>query len=134
MGVVSVTWDFIKGAFTAGALREKLLTAEILIKTVKEENINLKEQKAALVKQVEELEEELGSFRRAEKELVEHRGFFYKRRPGGGYFEAVFCPRCKGRMVLFFPDRHYSCPTCQFEPLDIGEGGLTARLKELKGL
>lgn len=46
------------------------------------------------------------------KEFVECRGAFFKRKPGGGYDETVYCPRCRHPMASSHGRFSYFCEPC----------------------
>jgi hypothetical protein len=46
-------------------------------------------------------------------EFVEARGALFKRKPGGGYHETVYCPSCKMPLSSFGGDFPYSCDRCK---------------------
>ena len=55
---------------------------------------DLETENAALKKRVGQLETELSAKVQAE-DFIEQRGALFKRKPGGGYHAAVYCPRCR---------------------------------------
>ena len=91
-------------------------------------NAVLRERIAALIednerlsKQVVELEQENAALKKQEgshrsqilaasspAEFEEHRGALFKRKPGGGYHLAVYCPNCK-RSASSFHVLPYEC-------------------------
>lgn len=83
------------------------------------ENAELKQRIAGLEMALTESKRKLSEDQRQRDEFVEHRGALFKRMPGGGFHEAVYCPNCKrstGSLDRMIP---YSC-TCgwlaTFEP------------------
>src|ERR1017187_9156779 len=66
------------------------------LQTFENEVTKLEKENADLKKRVSQLESELAAKTRLE-EFVEHHGALFKRKPGGGYHSAVYCPRCKQR-------------------------------------
>lgn len=94
---------------------------------IKEERLKLvREEAQALEKRVAALEKENGALRRriaqleaqvaaqtVREEFVECQGALFKRKPGGGYHLAVYCPRCKGPMVSLMDDAPFCCGPCQ---------------------
>ncbi len=72
---------------TNAALRLQAAALEKKIAELEAANADLK-------KRVGQLESELSAKTRLE-EFVEHHGALFKRKPGGGYHAAVYCPHCK---------------------------------------
>jgi hypothetical protein len=72
---------------------------------------DLQRENAALEDRVAELEAQVASAV-AREEFVEHHGAFFKRKPGGGYHEAVFCPSCHGPMSSLQGMLPYVCQRC----------------------
>lgn len=96
-------------------LRDQLQAAEKRIEQLEKENSGLK-------KALADYKAKLEAVSRAE-EFVEHRGALFKRKPGGGYHLAVYCPTCRrvaGTIAHNFP---YSCTACgwavEFSPVDL---------------
>jgi hypothetical protein len=50
---------------------------------------------------------------KAKDEFVEARGALFKRKPGGGYHEVVYCPSCKMPLSSFGGEFPYVCDKCQ---------------------
>jgi ribosomal protein L37AE/L43A len=55
---------------------------------------------------IQKLQEQQGEF-------VEHYGAMFKRKPGGGYHHAVYCPDCKGPMVSRGNLLPFNCAKCK---------------------
>ena len=103
----------------------------------------LKDQAEAMEKRLKDLEQENTNLRsriaefedgEAEKALsadfVEHRGASFKRKPGGGYERAVFCPVCHRSTFSLGKVLPYSCDKCQWGA-DFNGMELDEVLKEL---
>jgi regulator of replication initiation timing len=67
---------------------------------------------ATLKQRVAHIEHEASS-RAAEQEFVECRGALFKRKPGGGYHMAVYCPRCHMPMVSLMDHTPFNCGACR---------------------
>jgi hypothetical protein len=52
------------------------------------------------------------SQRKAEDDLVPHKGALWKRKPGGGYFDDVLCRECHNPMVSSQGVLSYVCVPC----------------------
>ena len=111
MSLFSAINDLITEHGSAAIMRERLALireqAQALEKQVAElqgENTNLKRRVAELNAQVL-TKTELDEF-------VECRGALFKRKPGGGYHNAVFCPDCQKPMSSLMGDLPYNCHKC----------------------
>lgn len=86
-------------------LREKLSALET-------ENSLLKDETAALKDDLREararLERALAASKQSEQ-FVELRGALVKRRPSGGYHDAVYCPKCHQSASPFPPGAEFNC-------------------------
>ena len=87
----------------------------------------LETENATLKKRVGQLEAELSEKTRLE-EFVEHHEALFKRKPGGGYHTAVYCPRCK-QSVSSFHTLPYDC-SCGWSG-DFNHFDLTRVMKDL---
>lgn len=85
-------------------VRAQAESLEKQLAELQQENARLKQQVAHLAAQVEAT--------RQPDDFVECRGALFKRKPGGGYHDAVFCPKCRGPMVAYkrFP---FDCAACR---------------------
>jgi hypothetical protein len=90
---------------TNAALR---LKAQALEKQVAE----LQQENASLKKRVAEFQAQIAS-KTALEEFVECRGAFFKRKPTGGYHNAVFCPDCRGPMMSLMNELPFNCHKCK---------------------
>jgi regulator of replication initiation timing len=99
------------------------------IQTIVDENESLKKENARLVEENAKLRGEI-----AEKtvldEFVEERGILFKKKPGGGYHETPYCPRCRLPMASGFPGFPLQCLPCK-HIADITRGGIPDLLKRL---
>lgn len=96
-------------------LRERLLLLEAQIKIIEEENINLKKKNTELLRNLNRIEKELADIR-ATEQFIEHRGMLFKRKAGGGYHKAAFCPLCRAPMGFFV--EFYTCDRCNISPIN----------------
>lgn len=113
MGIISDIREALKEIPLSDILRERLTTAVRTIEQLEKENVNLKQENARLKEQNNKIVEQLEQFRISRDEFVEARGALFKRKPGGGYHEAVYCPRCKMPLSSFGGDFPYSCDRCK---------------------
>ena len=78
---------------------------------LKDEFSNLEKENTNLKKQIANLEQQLASYLQSE-EFYEERGALFKRRPSGGYHDAVYCPSCHMAAAPFPPGAEYNCNKC----------------------
>jgi hypothetical protein len=88
---------------------------------------DLEAENVVLKKRVGQLEGEL-SAKTTREEFVEHRGALFKRKAGGGYHMAVYCPRCK-QSASSLHTLPYDCP-CGWSA-DFNKFDLAAIMKDL---
>jgi primosomal protein N' len=86
-------------------VREQASSLEKQVAALQNENRTLKET-------VAKLQRELSS-KMAAEEFVEHRGALFKPKVGGGYHQAVYCPRCRGPMSSLLGEIPYRCQPCK---------------------
>lgn len=108
---------------------ERLIVEHGSATVLKERLALLKDQFVLLERKVAELEAENAQTRRRNDELERQlaaqsaaqqfedgRGALFKKRPGGGYVLAVYCPVCRQSAGPFPPGPHgtYACDRCQW--------------------
>jgi hypothetical protein len=76
------------------------------------ENARLRDENQRLQRRVLELEAQVNA-RRQLDEFVECRGALFKRKPTGGFQEAVYCPRCRGPMMSLQSAVPFRCAPCK---------------------
>jgi hypothetical protein len=131
MGIVTeLITNFIKELPLSINLREKLEQKLALIEKLEQENVQLKAQNAQLLERINAYNEEKKEYIKFKEEFVEHRGGLFKRRPGGGYHNTVFCIKCHMPISSFGGDFPYVCDNCNI-PLDFNQRDLPNILKEL---
>jgi hypothetical protein len=86
-------------------VRDQAIALEKQVLQLQEENTTLKQR-------VAKLEHEAAS-RAAEQEFVECRGALFKRKTGGGYHYAVYCPRCRMPMMSLMDELPFNCGACR---------------------
>jgi hypothetical protein len=94
----------------AEALQVRLRTLESKsqVKRLQGEVDFLKSQLDSTFQQKQALEDA----QQTKEEFVEHRGAFFKRKPGGGYHEAVYCAKCRGSASSITSAIPYCCGPC----------------------
>lgn len=108
---------------SAVILKEHLALFQSKFGLLKDEFSNLEKKNSELKARVAELEAQLSSTLKAE-EYVEERGALFKRRPDGGYHNAVYCPRCHSSAFPFPPGENYNCQcgwSSSFTEVEINE-------------
>ncbi len=121
--------EFLKEFSVSGILRERLLKLDAEIDRISKENIELKKENAECAKKLREVSEKYKELVETCEDFKEYKGALFKRRPEGGYHEAVYCPRCKIAMsakALGSPFRCFCGFTTHFNKI-----ALNAILKEL---
>jgi hypothetical protein len=128
---MSKLFDLLADIPTNAVLRERIeLIREQAAKTEKQlaealkENETLRTRVAALEKQVPA---------KTAGEFVEHRGVYFKRKPGGGFHHAVYCFACKNPMSSPEGEIPYHCPRCN-QMVEFNERQLSGILREVAAL
>ena len=103
---------FINERGSAAILKERLGLLQDQLVLHKAEFAKLQQENAALRECVDDLDRRAASQAAAE-EFVEHRGALFKRKPGGGYHHAVYCPTCSDSTSVFPPGGEFNC-TCSW--------------------
>jgi hypothetical protein len=89
-------------------LKEGLGLLNDKIEGLEKKVVELEQENARLKQNVHAVEVHLSKQARTE-EFVERRGALFKRKPGGGYHLAVYCPDCRGHMYSFENIMPYYC-------------------------
>ena len=76
--------------------------------TLKDEVAKREKENADLKARVAELEAKVSSAAVTEA-FFEERGALFKRRSGGGYHNAVYCPKCRQSASPFPPGEEFNC-------------------------
>ena len=116
-------------------LKERLSLIQDRFSELEQENLALKEElrttneslaqaEAEVQRLSERVEEDSVTYR-----FVEYRGAKFRRKPSGGFEEAVYCPSCETGMVEFHPE--YVCARCG-AATSFSKGQLQAVLREVK--
>lgn len=114
---------------SATILRDHLALVRDQAKAVVEENEKLKRRVVELEDVVRSLTTELRS-KKTEEEFVEHRGALFKKKPGGGYHLAVYCPNCRQPAGSIHAVMPFSCGQRHWSSA-FTSGDLEKILKEL---
>ena len=89
-------------------LKEHLALLQAKLGTLNDEVAKLEKENADLKARVAELEAKVSSAAVSEA-FVEERGALFKRRSGGGYHNAVYCPKCRQSASPFPPGEEFNC-------------------------
>lgn len=93
---------------SASVLKEHVSLLRQKLALLEAEFLKLEKENSQLKRRVEELSEKL-SFAVTAQEFHEERGALFKRKPGGGWHIAVYCPRCKSSASPFPPGAEFNC-------------------------
>jgi len=99
---------FISEHGSSVVLKERLALLQDKLILLKEEVSKLEKSNTDLKTQVAELQSKLASASRVEQ-FEEERGALFKRRAGGGYHQAVYCPKCHQSASSFPPGAEFNC-------------------------
>lgn len=95
---------------SAAILKERNSLLRDQIDILKSEFTKLDRENSDLKRRNAELEKRLAASEENEQ-FVEERGALFKRRPQGGYHNAVYCPKCRQSASPFPPGEEFNC-TC----------------------
>lgn len=94
MGAIADILSALLGDVSVTAVqRERLALAKDRVEVLEQENVRVVKENDRLKRRNTELEAEIAEGAKS-KEFVEHRGAMFKRKSGGGYHQAVYCPSC----------------------------------------
>ncbi len=93
---------------SAVILKERNALLQDKLVLLKEELAKLEKENGDLKAQVATLNQQL-SANAAAQEFQEERGALFKRKPGGGYHNAVYCPKCHHSTTPFPPGAEFCC-------------------------
>jgi hypothetical protein len=112
LDIRTVLGDLAAGRISA----ERIAFLKDRLDAMDREKAELKQEAAELRAENAELDQKLRAQAKApsQDEFVEASGALFKRKPGGGYHEVVYCPRCRAS-VRFEPGfEAYLCATCDW--------------------
>ena len=112
MGLLSEFERLINERGSATILRERLLLFKDKIAQLEKENTNLKRDLHKAQEESQLLHAQLKNQSIADQ-FVEHEGMFFKRKSGGGYHSAVYCPSCKMVMSTIDAGIPLNCSKCE---------------------
>lgn len=93
---------------SATVLKEHLALLQAKLGTLKDEIAKLERDNADLRAKLSEATAQLATSSHA-SEFVEERGALFKRKPGGGFQTAVYCPHCRQSTSSFPPGEEFNC-------------------------
>lgn len=112
MGLMDMIERAINEHGSAAILRERILLIREQAQLTEAENVRLREENQCLQRRVLELEAQVNA-RRQQDEYVECRGALFKRKPTGGFHEAVYCPQCRLPMSSLQDVIPFRCGNCK---------------------
>ena len=113
MSITSEIERWITEHGSAAILEKHLAFFRDIANRAEKEKAELQNQLAECKKENEKVAAQLESYRRSE-EFVECRGALFKRKKGGGYVHAVYCPTHKVSCAPFPPGESFCCPQCSW--------------------
>lgn len=124
MGVLSDFNDLLTGIPVNAVLRERINLFKDKLQILEEQKAHLIEELNSLRQSLAEAKKQLAAYAVTEQYL-EHRGAAFKRKAGGGFHAAVYCPACHVSTAPFPPGAEYNCSRCnwhsQFVEADLGK-------------
>lgn len=112
MALIELLDRLISERGSAAALRERLALVRDQAEVLEKKLVKLEEENRALKERLGQVEDELKA-KTAGAEFVEHWGALFKRKPAGGYHQAVFCPDCRGPMFSLQDVLPFHCDRCK---------------------
>jgi len=99
---------------SAATLKERLALLRDQVEALQANVVRLEKQNTELARHCERLQKEAARDR-VDQQYVEGRGgAFFKKRAGGGYVLAVYCPSCKQPASDFPPGEEFHCDRCMW--------------------
>jgi hypothetical protein len=113
MDIRSVLGDLAAGRISA----ERIAFLKDQVDAVAKEKAALEQELAKAKEEIQQLRLKLHAQASAgaQDEFVEAAGALFKRKPGGGYHEVVFCPRCRTSVGCLEPIFPFLCRPCRWE-------------------
>lgn len=112
MGLLDAIDKLITERGSAAVMRERADFIREQAQALEKKMTELQAENATLKKRVAELEAQVAA-QTARDEFVECRGALFKRKPTGGYHNAVFCPDCHGPMMSLMDQVPFHCSRCR---------------------
>lgn len=112
MGLLDLIEKAINEHGSAAIMKERLELIREQVQAREKQIANLEDENTALRRRVAQLEGQLVA-KTALEEFVECRGALFKRKAGGGFHQAVFCPRCRGPMMSLMDETPFHCGPCK---------------------
>lgn len=99
---------------SAAALKERLALVRDKVEALEANVVRLEKENSQLAQRCEQLQKE-AACDRVDQQYVEGRGgAYFKKRTGGGYVLAVYCPSCKQPASDFPPGEEFHCDPCRW--------------------
>ena len=108
MGLIEYIDKLVTEHGSASVLDKHLTFVREQAQAMEKKVAELDQENTTLKKRITQLEGQIAA-KSARDEFVESHGALFKRKPTGGYHDAVYCPTCRGPMVSFENCMPYSC-------------------------
>ena len=93
-GIGRALGEMLKEVPLSAVLKERLALVQDQLSFASDEKAKLQEELAQAKEEIARLRQQVAAQAVAE-EFVEEQGALFKRKPGGGYHEVVYCPWCR---------------------------------------
>ncbi len=113
MSIAKELVDLARDAASLPVLRERILLLKEKVEMLEKEVKQLKKEKILREKENADLKNQVLGYSESE-EFVEHRGALFKKKPGGGYHLAVYCPNCHKSTSNFERNIVFRCSSCDW--------------------
>ena len=131
MGIVDLIGKVINDVGTSVVLREHLALIKEKAILLEEKVKHLEKENTELANQINTLNKQILKYAKSEQ-FVPHRGALFKKKPGGGYIEAAYCPNCEIATGSLDRSMSFDCKCGWTSKFNSGE--LDVILKELEAL
>jgi ribosomal protein L29 len=113
IGIGKALGEMLKEVPLSVVLKERLALLQDQLSFAGDEKAKLQEELAQLKEEVARLRQQVAAQAVAE-EFVEEQGALFKRKPGGGYHEVVYCPRCRNSTKPEPAFDMFRCASCKW--------------------
>ena len=111
MGLLNLIEKAINEHGSAAIMRGRLGLIKKQAEAVEKQLVDSQKENATLKVKTTELESQIAYWTKKD-EFVEGRGALFKRKPEGGYYVCVYCPKCFGPMSSLANEIPFNCGVC----------------------